>query len=225
MTRVASGEVIWVVKLGGSLQDTEYLGAWLGGIAEYGKGRVVIVPGGGPFVDQVRNAQKRHRFDDGTAHSMALLGMRQYGIMLRGIQPALKAAFSIRQVRRRLHDREIPIWMPAQSTGGWKQLPRNWSVTSDSLALCLAQEFSPPRLALVKARSPPDSSTGNPREHPGLVDRDFSSLRRRLEQAHKQATTPTRVVWLGANQPRLLQELLTGRSAVGTELLSEELRD
>ncbi|OZA05848.1 MAG: uridylate kinase, partial [Methylophilaceae bacterium 17-44-8] len=45
---------MWVIKLGGSLLGTDELQQWLSCIAEYGDGRVVIVPGGGVFADTVR---------------------------------------------------------------------------------------------------------------------------------------------------------------------------
>ena len=45
-----------IVKLGGSHAFAAHLKDWLGAIAE-GAGRVVIVPGGGPFADAVRAAQ------------------------------------------------------------------------------------------------------------------------------------------------------------------------
>ena len=74
-----------VVKLGGSLFDYSKLSEWLKILSEEGAGKVVIVPGGGPFADQVRDAQKRWKFNDQQAHKMALHAMDQFGIMLCGI--------------------------------------------------------------------------------------------------------------------------------------------
>ena len=46
-----------VVKLGGSFAFSVHLRAWIEAIAACA-GRVVIVPGGGPFADTVRAAQQ-----------------------------------------------------------------------------------------------------------------------------------------------------------------------
>lgn len=72
-----------IIKLGGSLFHTPELKQWLEllDIASQNEG-VIIVPGGGPFADQVRHAQRLHRFDDSAAHHMAILAMAQFGLML-----------------------------------------------------------------------------------------------------------------------------------------------
>jgi aspartokinase-like uncharacterized kinase len=68
---------MWVVKLGGSLFGSDHLGSWLSLLAKVGS--LVVVPGCGPFADQVRQAQHRWGFDDSTAHIMALLAMSRRG--------------------------------------------------------------------------------------------------------------------------------------------------
>ena len=59
---------MWVVKLGGSLLNTCDLQATLIQLADHGAGQLVIVPGGGVFVEQVRYLQKELCIDDVTAH-------------------------------------------------------------------------------------------------------------------------------------------------------------
>ena len=97
----------WVVKLGGSLQGSPNLRRWLKVIAA-SAAPVVIVPGGGPFADEVRLAQKRLKFSDAVAHHMALLAMEQYGRVHRRLgslrlrpkrpSPSIKAACGVGQV-------------------------------------------------------------------------------------------------------------------------------
>ena len=48
-----------VLKLGGSLLSQATLVEFLDLARQYGKGQVVIVPGGGVFADQVRLTQKQ----------------------------------------------------------------------------------------------------------------------------------------------------------------------
>ena len=67
-----------VVKLGGSLSQSDALVKCLNSVEQNYQGRaVVIVPGGGAFADQVRLTQQRWQFDDKTAHRMAILAMQQ----------------------------------------------------------------------------------------------------------------------------------------------------
>ncbi|HCC82688.1 MAG TPA: delta 1-pyrroline-5-carboxylate synthetase, partial [Methylophaga sp.] len=74
---------MYVVKLGGSLYHTAELKSWLTLLEQTALNEsVVIVPGGGPFADMVRQAQQLHKFDDQHAHHMAILAMAQYGLML-----------------------------------------------------------------------------------------------------------------------------------------------
>ena len=140
---------IWVVKLGGSLYAAPMLPLWLKALAN-GSGKIVVVPGGGPFANQVRAAQIRWRFDDATGHRMAMLGMAQYGLMLTGLQTRLAPATDEAAMTRVFGEGKVPVWVP---TGDWLcvDLPRNWSVTSDSLALWLVSRLGARGLILVKS--------------------------------------------------------------------------
>ena len=68
---------MWIVKLGGSLGRDPVLKEWLDTLVALGSGRVVIVPGGGGFAEEVRDQQELWRFDDLAAHNMAVLAMAQ----------------------------------------------------------------------------------------------------------------------------------------------------
>src|SRR5437763_974004 len=83
-----------VIKLGGSHAFAPHLAHWLDAIGHCA-GRIVVVPGGGPFADAVRDAQPRMGFDDSAAHRMALLAMEQYGCAL----ASLKTCFALAETR------------------------------------------------------------------------------------------------------------------------------
>jgi 5-(aminomethyl)-3-furanmethanol phosphate kinase len=100
---------IWVVKLGGSLFAGQYLRPWLDVLATHGRGCLVIVPGGGPFADEVRAAQKRWCFDDAMAHRMAMLGMAQYGLMLAALQSELTPAVDEAEIGSALRAHKVPV--------------------------------------------------------------------------------------------------------------------
>jgi 5-(aminomethyl)-3-furanmethanol phosphate kinase len=141
---------ITVVKLGGSHAFAAHLRPWLDELVSC-TGRVVLVPGGGPFADCVRDAQLRMGFDDTAAHHMAMAAMVQYGIALAGLRPRLAAAPSLRQIDGLLRQDKIPIWLPVPLVLASRiDLPASWDVTSDSLAAWLAGRIGARNIMLVK---------------------------------------------------------------------------
>jgi 5-(aminomethyl)-3-furanmethanol phosphate kinase len=138
-----------VVKLGGSFAYSDYLQEWIGALAAC-TGRIVIVPGGGPFADAVRTAQIQMGFDDKAAHHMALLAMEQYGRSLASFNSALSLAVSAEAIRRDLAEKRVPIWMPSAMVLSATDIAQSWSVTSDSLAAWLAGKIGAARLWIVK---------------------------------------------------------------------------
>lgn len=142
---------MWVVKLGGSLASSKELPRWLEVIATAGAGKVVLVPGGGPWADNVRAAQKREGFDDRVAHRKALRAMEQYGRVLAATRPEFVLADSIVGIREVLKKDQVPVWMPYEIVVADSSIPENWDVTSDSLAAWLADKLNASTLVLVKS--------------------------------------------------------------------------
>lgn len=142
---------MWVVKLGGSLANSEELPLWLNVIATAGAGTVVLVPGGGPWADEVRQAQKHEGFDDRVAHRKALLAMEQYGRVLAATRPGFVPADSIVGIHEVLKKSQVPVWMPYKMVVADPSIPENWDVTSDSLAAWLAGKLNALALLLVKS--------------------------------------------------------------------------
>lgn len=142
---------MWVVKLGGSLANSEELPLWLNVIATAGAGTVVLVPGGGPWADEVRAAQKSEGFDDRVAHRKALWAMEQYGQVLAATRPEFVLADSIVGIREVLKNNQVPVWMPYEMVVADPSIPESWDVTSDSLSAWLAGELNAVALLLVKS--------------------------------------------------------------------------
>lgn len=146
---------LWVVKIGGSVAGApDLLRGWLAALAG-GTGRVVLVPGGGPFADAVRDAQAGLGFDDGTAHHLALLAMEQYGRALCALAGGLVPAASLADLTARRLEGRIPVWMPVPLTLGAPDVPASWEVTSDSLSAWLAGRLRARRLVLIKSAPRP----------------------------------------------------------------------
>jgi 5-(aminomethyl)-3-furanmethanol phosphate kinase len=142
---------MWVVKLGGSLGHDPKLALWLEQIAELGGGRVVVVPGGGRFADQVRSHQSVWRFADVAAHNMAVLAMAQTGFMMQALAPRLALARDETQVVAALRAGQAPVWLPFDLLRSSADEITRWSVSSDSLAAWLANRLNAERLIVVKS--------------------------------------------------------------------------
>jgi len=138
-----------VVKLGGSFAFSNRLRDWIATLASCA-GRVVIVPGGGPFADAVRSAQATMGFDDQAAHHMAVLAIEQFGRALIGLNDMLSPADSAAAIKGGLAAGRVPVWMPAGMVLAARNIPGSWDVTSDSLAAWLAGTIGASRLLLIK---------------------------------------------------------------------------
>ncbi len=142
---------MWVFKIGGSLATAPQLRDWARLLAAAGAGRVVIVPGGGPFAAQVRRMQRRWDLDEVCAHHMALAAMDQYGLLLAGLAPGLTAAHDPQALRATLAGGGVPVWLPARCAGADAGIAASWAVASDSLAAWLAGVLGAAHLVLVKS--------------------------------------------------------------------------
>ena len=165
---------MWVIKLGGSIANyPDDLRCWLKALAEAGQGKVVIVPGGSFFADWVREVQKKWGFDDAAAHAMGLRAMEQYGLMLCGLQKNFVPARTETEMRKALHENQVPVWLPVQTLAA-EDLPPSWDVTSDSLAAWLARRLCAEHLVLVKSCPLPEGDIDMAElSRKGIVDAAF----------------------------------------------------
>ncbi len=189
---------MWVIKLGGSLSSSGNLKEWLSIIVEFGAGKLLIVPGGGIFADQVRDAQQKLKFDDKAAHQMALLAMEQYAHLLQSYAPDLGLSDSIEGIEKAISLNHVPVWLPFNMVNTCPDVSANWNLTSDSLALWLAEQLNAEHVMLVKSLS---SRNLNARQLSGseMVDKDFPVFVKKSESA---------VWWLDLNDMGALESLL-----------------
>lgn len=165
---------MWVVKLGGSLYESRHLPLWLKQLTEFRAGKAVVVPGGGPFADQVRQAQERWGIADNHAHRMALLAMEQFGHLLLGLESRLCPAASLADISRVLARQRVAVWLPATELLGHPEIPESWDITSDSLAAWLGGKLRASRLILAKwAPLPMQSVSAQDLATQGVVDAAF----------------------------------------------------
>ena len=135
---------------------------------------MVVVPGGGPFADQVRTLQAQWSFDDALAHRLAIAAMELFGRIIISLDARLAPADSQPAIRRRLAEGQAAVWMPTRMVVGNNAIPETWEVTSDSLAAWLAGELGAERLLLVKSAEPPTTpQSASALSARGLVDAAF----------------------------------------------------
>lgn len=204
---------MWVVKLGGSLALNPALKDWLEVLAREGGGRVVIVPGGGPFADAVRAVHRHWGLPDPVAHRMALLAMEQYGLMLAGMQPGLRTAYTAEEMADVLVRRAVAVWLPTRMAAGPEghDIEESWNATSDSLAAWLAGQLKARHLVLVKSPEPSSEPIAAAElARTGIVDPLFTGYARAAGCA---------VWWAGSGRHGRMAQALNGHGEPGTRVL------
>jgi 5-(aminomethyl)-3-furanmethanol phosphate kinase len=169
-----------VVKIGGSLLGSPRLNPLLAAIVDARPARAVVVPGGGPFADAVRETQAAMGFSDALAHRLALDAMGQVAAILADRHPAFAVAAGADEIAARSGAGRVPVWHPRDIRSGRPDVPETWAVTSDSLAAWLATEIGADRLVLVKSV---DASPGaSPRDlaEAEIVDAAFPAFASRF---------------------------------------------
>jgi 5-(aminomethyl)-3-furanmethanol phosphate kinase len=200
MNRGRAGRDLTVVKLGGSFALSPYLWDIVIEISA-ARGHVVIVPGGGPFADAVRDTQRRIGFDDGAAHKMALMAMAQFAEALASLAPRLRPALNLAAIAAHLDAGDVPIWSPWPLADGLEALPQGWQLTSDSLAAWLAGRLGARRLIMIKHGNPPDS----------LLEAAEAAIVDPLFPAYAEASGAA-IGWIDPSQPGALRDILGAES-------------
>jgi len=188
------------------------LNEWLSIIVEFGKGKLVIVPGGGCFADQVREAQKKWKFDDKAAHQMALLAMEQTAYLLKSVAPDLSLTDSTEGIEEVVNLNKVPVWLPCKMIDTCQDITSNWNVTSDSLALWLAGKLNAEHTMLVKSLS---ASNRNARQLSdfNMVDKAFPEFVKKSESG---------LWWLEADDMGVFKKMLKTKAAPEDCLISVE---
>ena len=140
------------MKVGGSLLSTpEHLQPVLNAIRSAALIRpLLVVPGGGPFAEMVRDIDSQFNLDNDAAHWMAVLAIDQYANLLASRIPAATVVVGTRGISTALEARRIPVLAPSQWLREADPLPHSWDVTSDSIAAWVAGQVRAKQLVLVK---------------------------------------------------------------------------
>lgn len=189
-----------IIKMGGSLVYNE------GGHALRALGSIlknfsathplIIVPGGGPFADSVRDYGERLNLSDPTCHFMALLAMDQFAYVLQSFIPGSRLTTLADPVS--FHQSSFPSSPQILLCSHYislvppEDLPQSWNVTSDSIAAYLAKRLDASLLVLLKS-----------------VDIDPEVKEPDVDAYFHEALSPNLPVWfLNGLYPERLAELL-----------------
>jgi dihydroneopterin aldolase len=164
-----------IVKFGGSLAASPLREAWL---AAFLAARVplILVPGGGPFAQAVRAAQKSIGFSDDVAHRLALLAMEQFAHVLAAFSATFVLCGSILAMDEASRLGRIPVWLPSAMVLGAPEIPVSWAMTSDSLSAWFAAAYGARRLLLIKSCDPMPPLSTERLAAEGIVDPLFPSF-------------------------------------------------
>ena len=140
-----------VLKIGGSLSRGHGLRPLCRQISRLsGHYSLLVVPGGGDFADQVREADRRYRIDETAAHSMALLAMDQYGYLLNQLIEGSFLTADFLSACTSAESNRAAILLPSALVLKEDPLPHSWQVTSDTIAAWISHRAHSRRLVLIK---------------------------------------------------------------------------
>ncbi len=164
-----------VIKLGGSLFQDDGLPLIVNKINQSTLSPAVIVTGGGRLANEIRCLQSRFRFDDYSAHHMAILAMQQTALVCHSMQqdwPLLKSVSTLREKE----GADIRVWMPQIEELDQCGVEASWDVTSDSLAAWLAKQLGAQELLVVKSTTIDPKLSLSELQKAGVLDRAFIGM-------------------------------------------------
>jgi aspartokinase-like uncharacterized kinase len=175
-----------VVKVGGSLYDWPDLATRLRGwlIAEWSAGEgVLLVPGGGPTADVVRDLDRQHGLGEEASHWLALRALSLNAHFLASLLPSACVIGDVLECCCVWNEGRTPILDVYEFARADEDrpgcLPHSWAVTSDALAARVAIVAGARQLVLLKSTSIPDGVDWTEAGRLGLVDELFAEVLRR----------------------------------------------
>ena len=141
-----------VIKIGGGLLGIpgalEEVCAAVGVVGR--REAVVVVPGGGPLADVVRDLDRTLGLSADASHWMAILAMDQYAHLL---AERIEGATLVEEpgaISATLSAGRVAVLAPSRWMRAADPLPHSWDATSDSVAAFVAGALDAKRLVLVK---------------------------------------------------------------------------
>ena len=214
-----------VLKIGGSLSRGDGLEVLCREIRHLGERyRILVVPGGGEFADQVRKAFTRFKLSETAAHCMALCAMDQYGYVLNQLISGSYLTADLPSACRATDAGIVSVLLPSTLVLQHSGLPNSWHVTSDTISAWVTHRAQCRRLVLLKdvdgllgsapanefpAALIPEMTLPQLAERSGGVDEYLSCF---LASAHLET-------WIiNGLRPERIKELLENGHTIGTRI-------
>ena len=185
-----------VVKVGGSLFDSPALGPALRAFVEsLAPADVLLVGGGGPVADAVRELDRVHGLGEEAAHWLALRSLGVTRALLRaliaeepnpptpfpkreggaGVTPPSLLGKGVGGLGSSLHILD-PFTFAQEDETRPGALPHTWAVTTDSIAARVALVYRAERLILLKSVDVPPGTPWEAAAASGWVDAHFPQI-------------------------------------------------
>ena len=141
-----------VLKIGGSLLNyPDSLSTLLTTIENIAsRHRLLIVPGGGKFADNVLKTQHAFDLSDDTAHWMAIQAQNQFGMVLADRLVSKRIILKVDEFTKST-TAGLFLLMPLSYMKINDELPHTWDVTSDSIALWIGEKTESDFVLLIKS--------------------------------------------------------------------------
>ena len=205
-----------VVKVGGSLLSAGEPRTLVAALASIARAhRLVVVPGGGPFADAVREASARHALGDTASHWMAVLAMDQHAHLLAAMSADATLCMAPQDCAASCDAGRLAVFAPYSWLRDADPLPHGWHVTSDSIAAWAAGRLGAPRLVLLKAKD----GVRDGQEIRAEADAVEAAEAGIVDAFLPEVLPPGLECWiLDGRRPERLAELLTAGTTSGTRL-------
>jgi aspartokinase-like uncharacterized kinase len=212
-----------LIKVGGSLYNQPKLqtitAAWAVLAATH---RLLVLPGGGPFADQVRAADARHQLGQSAAHWMAILAMDQYAYLLADLTSQATLVRDLVMAEQVCNQGQLAILAPSALLLQLDPLPHSWHITSDTIAAWLARHAGIRLLVLLK-RVAGVYEAKRQGQAPVLLRRIARQTLTRydlVDPCFAQTLSPLTDCWLiDGSHPERLAELLDCGQTEGTHVM------
>ena len=195
-----------VYKLGGSLLLLDDLAARLRVVLDQRPDdRTLIVVGGGPAADVVREWSVTHALNEVESHWLAVRSLSLNRALVHRLLPDWREVSSREDALQEL-DSHTPLLLDVEAcllAAECEQrcpLPQCWDVTSDSIAAWVAHDWAAEELVLLKSVGLPSELAVSEAAARGLVDPYFplvASNLPRVSWCNLREAAPLIVTWCG----------------------------
>lgn len=177
--------MIRVIRVGGSLLTwPSFVTAFSSWLDQQPESTNILIAGGGPWVELIRQAATRFDVEDEAAHWLAIHAMSTTAELLATLLKVESVSCweRLQTIRRGVVVFQVESFLRMDASGP-QPLPRSWDVTSDSIAAKVAGGLGADELVLLKSNSPPSGAPDfETMANNGYVDRFFPQSASQIER-------------------------------------------